>query len=325
MNEIQAINNQVNKLQSIKELVTDGLTSDHSRRAYGKAIDQFLGWYQLQGNPGLSKGTVQKFKKHLQDYSDPESGKKLSAATINQRLSAIRKLGQEAADNGLIEESIANGIKNASGVTSSGVRTGNWLDEKQAQKLLNCPDPRTLAGLRDRAILALFLGTGIRCAELNSLTTKHIQQRDGRWVIVDLIGKRNKKRTVGMPSWCKVAVDAWTAAAGITEGRLFLAINKNDDLAGSREIRTGVFSNGLMSNQAIANVVTKYSQKCGFTISAHDLRRTFAKLAEKAGARLEQIQLNLGHESLETTQKYLGGMLDFDDMPCDYIKLKIKN
>lgn len=323
MNAIQTTNNQelqnrvhADKLQAIRELVTDGLSSDHSRRAYGKAIDEFIRWYQAAGEPGLSKAIVQRYKKYLQDL-------KLSAATINQRLSAIRKLGQEAADNGLIAEQMANGIKNASGVSSSGVRLGNWLEENQAQTLLNAPNVNTLKGKRDRAILALFLGTGVRCSELNSLTVDHIQQRDGRWVIVDLIGKGTKKRTVAIPSWCKVAINAWTAAAGITEGRLFRAINKGDKLADSREIRTGIYSDGLMSNQGIANVVTEYSKKTGFNISAHDLRRTFAKLAYRSGAKLEQIQLTLGHESLETTQKYLGGMLDLDDAPCDYLKLKI--
>jgi len=313
-----------NKLQSLRDFVTDGLTSDHSKRAYGKAIDQFITWYEIEGDPGLSKSTVQKFKSHLQDYRDPDTGKKLSPATINQRLSAIRKLGNEAADNGLLPEQIANGIKNAKGVTHSGVRTGNWLNEEEAQRLLKTPDIKTLKGLRDRAILAIFLGTGLRCSELNSLTIEHVQQRNGRWVVVNLNGKRNKRRTVGMPAWTKAAIDTWTTAAGITEGRLFKAIDKSDKLAGKREVQFGKKSDGLMSAQGIANIVTEYGKKCGYKISAHDLRRTYAKLAEKAGARIEQIQLNLGHESLETTQKYLGGMLDYDKMPGDYIDLKIE-
>ena len=59
--------------------------------------------------------------------------------------------------------------------------------------MLNAPDTRTLKGLRDRAILGLLIGCGLRRAEAAGITFNHIQQRDGRWVLVDLIGKRNNK------------------------------------------------------------------------------------------------------------------------------------
>ena len=51
-------------------------------------------------------------------------------------------------------------------------------------------------------------------------------------------------------------------------------------------------------------------------MAAHDCRRTFAKLALKGGARLEQIQLSLGHQSIQTTQRYPGVELDLQDAPC---------
>jgi site-specific recombinase XerD len=66
---------------------------------------------------------------------------------------------------------------------------GNWLSLQQAQALLNTPDIRTRKGLRDRAIFAVLLGCGLRRSELASLSVKHIQMRDSRWCIVDLIGK----------------------------------------------------------------------------------------------------------------------------------------
>lgn len=70
-----------------------------------------------------------------------------------------------------------------------GVRAGNWLSVQQAQKLLNAPDVTTRKGLRDRAMLAVLLGCGLRRSEVAALTLKHIQQRDNRWCIVDLVGK----------------------------------------------------------------------------------------------------------------------------------------
>ena len=65
-----------------------------------------------------------------------------------------------------------------------GIRTGNWLSLRQAQALLSAPDVATLKGLRDRAILAVLLGCGLRRSEVAALTFAHVQQRDGRWCIV---------------------------------------------------------------------------------------------------------------------------------------------
>jgi integrase/recombinase XerD len=60
-----------------------------------------------------------------------------------------------------------------------------------------------------------------------------------------------------------------------------------------------------MAAQAIADVVRAYGDQLGVKLAAHDLRRTFAKLAHKGGARLDQIQLSLGHASIKTTERYL--------------------
>jgi site-specific recombinase XerD len=126
---------------------------------------------------------------------------------------AVRKLAVEAADNGLLAPELANGITRVKGVASKGVRLGNWLSLKQAQALLNAPDTSTTKRLRDRAIIAVLLGCGLRRSEVAALMLKHIQQRDGRWCIVDLVGKHGRVRTVPMPVWVKVAIDAWTIPA----------------------------------------------------------------------------------------------------------------
>jgi len=53
------------------------------------------------------------------------------------------------------------------------------------------------------------------------------------------------------------------------------------------------------------------------------LRRTFAKLAYKGGAGLDQIQLSLGHGSIQTTERYLGVRQDLTDAPCDHLGLRL--
>jgi integrase len=110
-----------------------------------------------------------------------------------------------------------------------------------------------------------------------------------------------------MPSWTKMAIDAWTATAEITEGGLFRGVNKGDRITGDS-----------LTSQGVWRCVEKYSD-----VAPHDLRRTYAKLAHKGGAKLDQIQLSLGHASLTTTERYLGVHQDLHDAPCDYIKLDL--
>ena len=92
------------------------------------------------------------------------------------------------------------------------MRVGNWLTKEQAEQLLAAPDTSILKGKRDRALLSLLLGCGLRRNELAELHFSDIQQREGRWVIVDLKGKHGRIRTVPMPGWAKVAIDVWRRA-----------------------------------------------------------------------------------------------------------------
>ena len=130
----------------------------------------------------------------------------LGSSSIIIRMSAIRKLAVEAADNGLLDPELAAGIGRMRSVKSVGIRVGNWLSLRQAQALVNAPDITTLKGLRDRAIIAVLLGCGLRRSEVAALTIAHVQQRDDRWCIVDMIGKYSRVRTVPMPTWVKMAI-----------------------------------------------------------------------------------------------------------------------
>jgi integrase len=75
-------------------------------------------------------------------------------------------------------------------------------------------------------MIAMLIGCGLRRAELLGLRLESIQQREEHWVIADLVGKGGHVGTVPIPTWVKAAVDAWTAAADITHGVVFRAINK---------------------------------------------------------------------------------------------------
>lgn len=291
-------------LQAVIALVTDAVTSEHTRRAYTRALNDFIAWHTETGQCRLDKATVQAYTAHLH-----EAGR--SASSINQRLVAIRKLAHEAADNGLIDHATAGAIARAKGIRTEGKRLGNWLSRDDAQRLLDAPDLATVKGRRDRALLAVMLGCGLRREEAVSLTTAHIQQRDGRWLIVDLVGKRQKTRSVPMPSWAKVAIDEWLVTGAIADGAIFRSVNRGG--------RVGA----AMTAQAAYNVVSQYAATVGLTVHPHDLRRTFAKLAHKGSAPLEQIQLSLGHSSVQTTERYLGVTQDLTSAPCDVLGLRV--
>jgi site-specific recombinase XerD len=294
-------------IERLKALVLDSVNSPESKRAYERAITDFLNWGRVTApGTGFSKATVQAYKAHL-------SARNLAPSTVNVRMSAIRRLAAEAADNGLMDPILASGIGRVKGVKREGVRTGNWLTIHQAEKFVNAPDTTTLKGKRDRALLAVLIGCGLRREETALLTIEHVQQRDARWVVVDMKGKGGRIRTVPMPSWTKVAINEWTATAGFSTGRVFRPVNKGDRLCGES-----------MTAQSIFETVKKYAAEVGLeNIAPHDLRRTFAKLAHKGRAALEQIQLSLGHASIQTTERYLGVRQDLTDAPCDRLGLKL--
>lgn len=306
-NENLIIKSTVNaRERKIIAMVIDGLPSENSRRAYRRALEEFFVWHREQDEPELNKALIQRYVKRLREQS-------LSSSSINQKLSAVRRLATEAEDNALIDSKIANGIRAVKGVPIRGRRTGNWLTREEAQIWLNAPDVKTLKGIRDRALLAVLIGCGLRRAEAAILSVSHVQQREGRWAIVDIIGKRDKMRTVPMPSWAKATIDSWTYAARINDGFIFRQVNKGGNVMGEG-----------FSEQAIYNIVAAYAEKLEKQgIAPHDLRRTFAKLAHKGGSPIDQIQLSLGHDSIQTTEKYLGVEQDLTDAPCDHLGIRI--
>lgn len=289
-------------LLGVKALVLDSVSSPKTKLLYGAALDRFLSWFQGQGEP-LSKALVQRYRAELE-------GKGLAPSTINVQLAAIRKLVTEASDNGLLSSDVAGAVSRVKGIKRLGVKLGNWLNEGQANELLNKPPADTLKGKRDRAMLAIMLGAGLRRSEVAGLTVGHLQQREGRWVIVDMVGKGGRVRSVPIASWIKAAIDRWTTAASITDGFVFRPVNKGDHLCGES-----------MTDQAVYNTLATYS---GGELAPHDMRRTFAQLARKEDCPIEQIQQTLGHASIQTTERYLGTKQDLQNSPSDRLKLKFE-
>ena len=212
-------------LDQSKTAVLNSLTSPRSRRVYQYAIEQFTAWYCSEPRLAFNRIVVVRYRIHLE-------ARGLAANTINQQLAAVRRLAYEAADAGLLSPELAAGISRVKGVKQLGYRSGNWLSLDQSSEVLNRALGDGLRAKRDYAMLAMLLGCGLRRSELVGLDADEVQTRQGHWAIVDLIGKGGHIRTVPIPQWAKQALDLWTSAAGITEGKIFRAVTKRGKVWG---------------------------------------------------------------------------------------------
>jgi site-specific recombinase XerD len=276
-------------LDHSKSAVLNSLRSPESKRGYQHAIDGFIEWYCSEPRLSFNRIVVTRYRIFLEDHH-------LAPGTINGRLAAVRRLAYEAADAGLLSPELAAGIRRVKGVKQLGVRLGNWLSADEARRLWQSPEPETLKGKRDRALLAVLLGCGLRRRELADLGFAHLQKREAHWAIIDLVGKGGHIRTVPVPDWVKAVIDEWAAAAGISAGKVFRCV-----------CRAGKCWGDGVTERVVWHVVKDYARKIGIAqLAPHDLRRSCGKLCHATGGELEQIQFLLGHASVQTAERYLG-------------------
>jgi integrase len=243
-------------LEQSKSAVLSTLTSKSGQRTYEHAIDEFVEWYCSEPRLALNRTVVLRYRIHLEQ-------KLYAPSTINLRLAAVRRVAYEAADSGLLSPELAAGIRRVKGVRRIGVRVGNWLSAEQSRRVLQSSVRDNLRGKRNYAMLAMLVGCGLRRGELLSLNLNSLQLREEHWVIADLIGKGGHIRTVPVPVWVKTAVDAWTEASEIREGRVFRAINKAGKIWGDG-----------MTAKVLWEIVKDAASRAGIAkLAPHDLRR----------------------------------------------------
>lgn len=201
------------------------------------------------------------------------------------------------------------------------------LTSDQAKALINSPSRRHggLKGniaIRDTAIIALLLSTGLRVAELVNVTESDLRSRFGGELSLNVKeGKGAKARQVvyGELQDCLVYVDAWiTRLKAMCERckvdsdpnntRIFVSLANGGDCFSSspRSKRTKTLA---MSTRAVQQMLDKHSIMVDgkpMTVNPHDLRRTYARLQYEAGMTVVAIQQNLGHDNLKTTLGYIG-------------------
>jgi site-specific recombinase XerD len=133
--------------RELREMVLKSVVSKHSKRNYAKALDDIF---------TLCEQRTQPFSRALfMEYRSGMLEKKLSASTVNVRLSAVRKLIGEARCNGILGAEEAANLAGVPNLSQKGTRVGNWLTRDQAKALLTVPGRSTIKGKRDYCILAL--------------------------------------------------------------------------------------------------------------------------------------------------------------------------
>jgi len=163
-------------LEQSKSAVLNSLTSPSSQRSYDHAIREFIDWYCSEPRLAFNKTVVTRYRISLEQ-------RQYAPSTINLRLAAVRRLAYEASDCGLLSPDLAAGIRRAKGARRLGVRIGNWLTVEEGRRLVSAFGALTPKERRNRAMIAVLIGCGLRRAEAAALKLEDVQLRDGRWVI----------------------------------------------------------------------------------------------------------------------------------------------
>ncbi|MCG7601702.1 site-specific tyrosine recombinase XerD [Halomonas sp. McH1-25] len=168
----------------------------------------------------------------------------------------------------------------------------NTLDEDEVERLLVAPDDTTALGLRDRAMLEVLYGCGLRVSELIGLRLDNVNLRQG---VVRVVGKGDKERLVPLGEEAQAWVERYLRAG---RSELMSDIRRPPLFPGR--------SDAFMTRQTFWYRIKHYARLAGIDrpLSPHTLRHAFATHLLNHGANLRVVQMLLGHSDLSTTQIY---------------------
>jgi len=266
------------------------------------SIEPFIDYLSIER--GLSPNTLQAYRRDLCQFRDwlkkeflqvdsalignylatlREKGNK--SRTLNRKLSVVRMFYKFLYTEGKIDHNPVEGVSSP----RLGRKIPSFLSEKEVEALLEAPSVDEQYGSRDRAILEVVYGAGLRISELVNLNLTDLNLKGG-WVKV--LGKGSKERIVPLGREACRWVRIYLRKRRIeTTDKLSLFCNRY----GKR-----------LSRQACWKITKKYSQKSGITkkISPHTLRHSFATHLLSRDADLRFVQELLGHTNISTTQIY---------------------
>ena len=265
----------------LKHLDVSRAASKHTLRAYENDLEQ-LQKYLADQNVPLEKAT----HLHLRGFLGVQAATH-SATTRARRLAAIKSFYKFLVRRKVIELSPARRVK----APKLPQRLPRAVPVDETFALMTAPPDTSPLGLRDRAMLELAYGCGLRVSELCGLDLRSVDRSER---IVRVLGKGNKERLVPVNDAAIEALEKYLAQ------RPLLAKDKPT---------TALFLNyrgGRLTTRSTARHLEKHALKAGLTrhVSPHQLRHSFATHLLAGGADIRSIQELLGHASLSTTQRY---------------------
>jgi len=282
-------------LQSVpeEEVWLAGQLSPHTRRAYKRDVSHFVRAMSIRSAGELrlvNRAAVIAWQNLMK-----ERGAK--PRTIRRRLSALSSLfahlvAHRATDSNPLRDIKRPRVNRRQGTTRA-------FSPKEARKILDAPDPSTVQGLRDRAILSVGLQAGPRRSEIASLLVKDYHTNGG-YKSLHFIRKGGEDLSLAINPQTAQRIEEYLAAAGHgsdLDGALFRPIRQNQRQSDPRRHLHPI---------GIDRILRKYAREVGLDngYSAHSMRATFITTALNNGASLEDVQRDVGHADPSTTKLY---------------------
>lgn len=259
--------------------------STHTIESYRNDLTQFMEFMEGSARANhVSVGSVE--TNDIKDLLGHLLMLGLEKRSIARKLSAIKSLFRYFLRKGLIQENPAAIITSP----KLDKRLPVIIDMSQADKLMALPPADTFEGIRDRAILELLYGGGLRLSELLTLRIDNLDFSNNT---IRVTGKRNKERILPMGSKAKISLKKYLEASSRSGKSVnpIVFVNQNGK---------------ALYPLAVQKMVKKYMSKLSEQehLSPHVLRHAFATHLLDRGADLFAVKELLGHESLSTTQIY---------------------
>jgi len=271
----------------ITYLLAERNASRYTVRNYQREIDEFAGFAGTQGVVAWDKVDVPLLRRWLVWLSTQGFARR----SITRRVTELRSFYRFLVREGIVEANPVVGLS-----TPKLPRLlPQYLNEQEAALLLKAPDLSTLQGLRDRAILELLYGAGLRVGELVGLDLGSLDLAQSQ---VRVLGKGNKERVALMGEMARRALRSY-----LTEGRPHLLPRHSGPAPSALFLNR---SGGRLSVVSVTKILHSCAKAAGIEkrVTPHMLRHSFATHMLDRGADLRAVQELLGHENLVTTQIY---------------------
>lgn len=268
------------------------IDNPRTRRAYQGDLEDFCGFVGLASAEEFRAVT----RAHVLAWRAQLETRGLAGATIRRKLAALASLFDHLLENNAISGgNPVHGVKRPKVETNEGKTPA--LADHQAKALLEAPDPTSLKGQRDRAILAVLLYHGLRREETAQLMVSDIQERRGIQHL-QIHGKGGKLRYVPLHPVAAERLHTYLEASGHHQE------HANAPLF--RPLRGPKTGSGI-SAEGIYALVGQYAKAAGIAVAGlgvHGLRATAATNALEHEADIAKVQMWLGHANISTTRLY---------------------